>query len=173
MRERAQGFLTRRTAAICMAASSKFSLGHTRLTMPSFLASSAEIMVPNMLKSFTCFGPMNLNSGSAYSQPKPILMGGAPNLASSEAMTHGAIYALGDAIGSVVHAHSRELWEACLGKIPTTDPDVAYGTPAMAMELDRLYRMGGFKEAGIAVLAGHEDGLISFGTTIEEIMMIT
>jgi len=36
------------------------------------------------------------------------------------------------------------------------------------MELDRLYRMGGFKEAGIAVLAGHEDGLVSFGTTLEE-----
>ena len=91
-----------------------------------------------------------------------------PIQASSEAMTHGAIYALGDAIGAVVHTHSRELWEANLGELPTTDPDIAYGTPDMAMELDRLYRMGGFKEAGIAVLAGHEDGLISFGTTLEE-----
>lgn len=91
-----------------------------------------------------------------------------PIQASSEAMTHGAIYALGDAIGAVVHAHSRALWEAHLGRLPTTDPDVAYGTPAMAMELDRLYRMGGFREAGIAVLAGHEDGVVSFGTTIEE-----
>ena len=53
-------------------------------------------------------------------------------------------------------------------RLPTTDPDIAYGTPDMAMELDQLYRMGGLKEAGIAVLAGHEDGLISFGTTIEE-----
>ncbi len=91
-----------------------------------------------------------------------------PVQASSEAMTHAAIYALGDAIGAVVHAHSRRLWEACFGQLPTTDPDVAYGTPAMAMELDRLYRMGGFKESGVAVLAGHEDGLISFGTTVEE-----
>ena len=91
-----------------------------------------------------------------------------PIQASSEAMTHGAIYALGDAIGAVVHVHSRVLWDAHLNRLPTTDPDVAYGTPAMAMELDRLYRMGGFKEAGIAVLAGHDDGLISFGTTVEE-----
>ena len=91
-----------------------------------------------------------------------------PVQASSEAMTHGAIYALGDAIGAVVHAHSRDLWEAMLGQLPTTNPEIAYGTPAMAMEIERLYRMGGFKEAGVAVLAGHEDGLISFGTTIEQ-----
>ena len=91
-----------------------------------------------------------------------------PVQASSEAMTHGAIYALGDAIGAVVHVHSRDLWETMRGTLPMTDPEVAYGTPAMAMELDRLYRMGGFREAGVAILAGHEDGLISFGTTIEE-----
>ncbi len=91
-----------------------------------------------------------------------------PIQASSEAMTHGAIYALGEGIGAVVHAHHRELWTALRGHLPTTDPEVAFGTPQMAMELDRLYRMGGLRESGVAVLAGHDDGLISFGTTIEE-----
>jgi len=91
-----------------------------------------------------------------------------PVQASSEAMTHAAIYALGGAIGAVVHVHSAELWRRSLGKLPTTDPDVAYGTPAMARELDRLYRMEGFKDAGIAVLAGHEEGLISIGGTLEQ-----
>jgi hypothetical protein len=38
----------------------------------------------------------------------------------------------------------------------------------MAHELDRLYRQEGFKDAGVAVLAGHDEGLISFGTTLEE-----
>ena len=38
----------------------------------------------------------------------------------------------------------------------------------MAEELDRLYRMEGLCDSGIAVLAGHDDGLISFGTTMEE-----
>ena len=65
-----------------------------------------------------------------------------PIQASSEAMTHASIYALGDAIG--------------------------YGTPSMARELDRLYRTGGFRESGVAVLAGHDEGIISFGTTLEE-----
>jgi ribulose-5-phosphate 4-epimerase/fuculose-1-phosphate aldolase len=83
-------------------------------------------------------------------------------------MTHAAIYALGNAIGAVVHVHSAELWQRYLGKLPTTDADVPYGTPDMARELDRLYRLEGFKEAGVAVLAGHDEGLISFGTTLEE-----
>ena len=91
-----------------------------------------------------------------------------PIQASSEAMTHASIYALGDAIGAVVHAHSPELWRHYLGKLPTTGKDIAYGTSAMARELDRLYRMEGLRESGIAVMAGHDDGLISFGTTIEE-----
>jgi len=91
-----------------------------------------------------------------------------PVQASSEAMTHAAIYALGDAIGAVVHVHSAELWRRSLGKLPTTDPDVAYGTPDMARELDRLYRLEGFRDAGVAVLAGHDEGLISFGTSLEE-----
>lgn len=91
-----------------------------------------------------------------------------PIQASSESMTHGAIYALGDAIGAVVHVHSAALWNRHLGKLPTTDPEVAYGTPDMARELDRLYRLAGFREAGVAVLAGHDEGLISFGTSLEE-----
>ena len=91
-----------------------------------------------------------------------------PIQASSEAMTHAAIYALGDAIGAVVHVHSAELWQRNMGKLPTTDPDVAYGTSDMARELDQLYRMAGFKETGVAVLAGHDEGLISIGTTLEQ-----
>lgn len=91
-----------------------------------------------------------------------------PIQASSEAMTHASIYALGEAIGAVVHAHSAELWERYMGELPTTNPEIAYGTPDMAQEIDRLYRMAGFRESGIAVLAGHDDGLISFGTTLEE-----
>ena len=91
-----------------------------------------------------------------------------PIQASSEALTHAAIYNLGDGIGAVVHVHSPELWRRYKGRLPTTDPDVAYGTPDMAHEFDRLYRVGGLKEAGVAVMAGHEDGLVSFGTTLEE-----
>lgn len=91
-----------------------------------------------------------------------------PVQASSEAMTHGSIYALCGTIGAVVHAHNAELWRHYLGKLPTTNPDIAYGTPDMARDLDRLYRTTELRDSGVAVLAGHDDGLISFGTTLEE-----
>lgn len=90
-----------------------------------------------------------------------------PVKASSEAMTHAAIYALGDHVGAVVHIHSKSLWNRFLGVLPTTDPDVAYGTPGMAREFARLYADAGLDQHGVAVMAGHEEGLISFGPSLE------
>ncbi len=91
-----------------------------------------------------------------------------PVQASSESLTHAAIYELDPAIGGVVHVHSSQLWHAWRGRLPTTAPEVSYGTPAMAHEIARLYRDGGMAAAGIAVMSGHEDGLISFGESLEE-----
>ena len=90
-----------------------------------------------------------------------------PVKASSEAMTHAAIYALDVDIGAIVHVHSRELWDRYLNRLPTTDASVAYGTPGMAREFSRLYSRAGFDQTGVAVMAGHEEGLISFGPTLE------
>ncbi len=91
-----------------------------------------------------------------------------PVAASSEAMTHAALYALGVNIAAVVHVHSRALWDRYRGVLPTTAEDVAYGTPGMAREFGRLWRRSGFRESGIAVMAGHADGLLSIGASLEE-----
>lgn len=91
-----------------------------------------------------------------------------PVKASSEAMTHAAIYALDDAIGAIVHVHSARLWQRYLGELPTTDAAIAYGTPAMAREFARLFAETNFSQTGVAVMAGHEEGLISFGFAIED-----
>ena len=91
-----------------------------------------------------------------------------PIHASSEAMTHAAIYELDDGIGAVVHVHSRDLWLTHRDRLPTTNADVAYGTPAMADEFGRLWRETGFSEGGLAVMAGHDDGLVSIGSTLAE-----
>ena len=88
-----------------------------------------------------------------------------PVQASSEAMTHAALYELDESIESVVHVHSRELWEASLGTLPTTGADVPYGTPEMAQEFGRLYRDSDFGRSGIAVMAGHEEGLVAIGAS--------
>jgi ribulose-5-phosphate 4-epimerase/fuculose-1-phosphate aldolase len=91
-----------------------------------------------------------------------------PVQASSEAMTHAAIYELDSDIGAIVHVHNPTLWQQFMNQLPTTDARVAYGTPQMANEFRRLYRDTAFRETRLAVMAGHEEGLLSFGTTMEE-----
>ena len=90
-----------------------------------------------------------------------------PVKASSEAMTHAAIYALDGRIAAVVHVHSRSLWDRFLNVVPTTDARVPYGTPDMARELAKLFADFDFDETGVAVMAGHDEGLISFGPSLE------
>ncbi len=86
--------------------------------------------------------------------------------ASSEALTHAALYAADPAICGVVHVHARPIWLAQRDRLPTTRDDVEYGTPAMAQEMIRLYRRGPVVHEGVIVMGGHEDGVIAFGTTL-------
>ncbi len=91
-----------------------------------------------------------------------------PVEASSESLTHAAIYELDPAILGVVHVHSQPLWQSLLGRMPTTADGVSYGTPEMAREFRRLYRDTDFATAGVAIMAGHEEGIIAFGGSLEE-----
>jgi ribulose-5-phosphate 4-epimerase/fuculose-1-phosphate aldolase len=88
--------------------------------------------------------------------------------ASSESLTHAAIYGLDPRIGAVVHVHSEALWAALKDSVPTTDAKVVFGTPEMANEFCRLWRETEFPETGIAVMAGHESGLVSIGRDLQE-----
>lgn len=90
-----------------------------------------------------------------------------PLQASSEALTHAAIYEMDPAINAVVHVHSRLLWDRYLNILPTTHPDIPYGTPEMACEFARLYSESGFRTQGIAVMGGHAEGLLSIGATLK------
>ena len=88
--------------------------------------------------------------------------------ASSESLTHATLYDLDPAIHAVVHVHSKVLWLRLMHKVPTTDVNVSYGTPEMAHEFTRLYRDTEFAKTGIAVMAGHDEGIISIGTSVKE-----
>ncbi|MCB9557010.1 MAG: class II aldolase/adducin family protein [Deltaproteobacteria bacterium] len=90
-------------------------------------------------------------------------------LPSSESMTHGAIYDLSPQIRFVLHGHSPVLWrQAQALRLPTTAAGVAYGTPQMAHEVQRLYQQTALAERRILSMAGHEDGIIVFGKSAEE-----
>lgn len=91
-----------------------------------------------------------------------------PVEASSESLTHAAIYELDPAINGIVHVHSAPLWQSLLGHLPTTSSNVSYGTPEMAREFERLYRDTDFAAGGVAIMGGHEEGIIAFGRSLEE-----
>ncbi len=88
--------------------------------------------------------------------------------ASSEALTHAAVYELDPAIGAVVHVHDPALWQRLLNDAPATGAGVAYGTPEMAHEFGRLYRETRFAEGRLAAMAGHEAGIVSIGASLGE-----
>jgi L-ribulose-5-phosphate 4-epimerase len=86
--------------------------------------------------------------------------------ASSESMTHAALYQTDSTIAAVVHVHSKRMWQLLRDRIPTTDNAVAYGTPEMAKEFARLWHESDLPTTGIAVMGGHEEGLVSIGETM-------
>ncbi|MBL8993811.1 MAG: class II aldolase/adducin family protein [Spirochaetia bacterium] len=89
-----------------------------------------------------------------------------PIQATSEAMTHAAIYEASPETRAVVHIHSPEFWANALHHIPTTKAEVPYGTPEMAAEIFRLFREAGLAEKKCLAMAGHQDGLIFFGDSL-------
>lgn len=88
--------------------------------------------------------------------------------ASSESMTHAAVYELNPQIGAIIHIHSSRLWHSGLQTLPTTAAAVAYGTPAMAGEMLRLYQTSTLAREQILIMAGHDEGVITFGKTLHD-----
>jgi L-ribulose-5-phosphate 4-epimerase len=88
--------------------------------------------------------------------------------ASSETLTHAAMYECSPDIGSVIHIHSLLLWSELLFKLPTTSMEVEYGTPEMAYEIKRIYNETALPEKKVLVMGGHVEGLIAFGKNIKE-----
>ncbi|MGB0432521.1 MAG: class II aldolase/adducin family protein, partial [Bacteroidia bacterium] len=99
-----------------------------------------------------------------YDIEKNTLTCKGPIKASSEALTHAAVYELSTEINAVIHVHSRALWDKYLHKMPTTSASVAYGTPQMAFEVKRLYNNGALKQTPVMIMAGHDEGIITFGS---------
>lgn len=105
---------------------------------------------------------------TAYNLDKNSLTAQGPIIASSESLTHAVIYENDENCNAVIHVHHLDLWKNMLNKIPTTEQSVEYGTPAMAKEVRRLMDQTNLREQKILVMAGHEEGIISFGKDLEE-----
>jgi hypothetical protein len=95
---------------------------------------------------------------------KVIAMG--PVDASSETLTHAAIYETNNDIHAIFHVHHKELWNYILNKnLPHTKKEIPYGTIEMAREAQSLFPG---KARGIFAMEGHEDGVIAFSTSLDD-----
>lgn len=85
-----------------------------------------------------------------------------PLPASSESMSHGAIYAARPDAHTVIHIHDRVMFRMLIREgAPQTPADAAFGTPEMARAVGRLAAT--LPPVACLVMAGHEDGLIAYG----------
>lgn len=86
---------------------------------------------------------------------------------SSESLSHASIYDVHKSVTCALHAHSPDIWRNTIELgIAVTDESVAYGTPEMAEEVRRLIR--DMDSPGIFSMGGHEDGVFTFGRSLEE-----
>lgn len=84
--------------------------------------------------------------------------------ASSESMSHAAIYESNNNVNAVIHIHHNKVWEKLLDVLPTTDKKAEFGTPEMAFEIARLSKT----DSGIIIMGGHPEGIISYGKNMED-----
>jgi ribulose-5-phosphate 4-epimerase/fuculose-1-phosphate aldolase len=128
---------------------------------PRFIISGTQTGHISSLKNYhyTLVTDFNINENSLVCK--------GPIKASSESLTHAAIYICNNDIKSVIHIHHSLLWHNLMYKVPTTSPSIQYGTPEMCYEIIRLYNSS-MLENKLLVMAGHEDGIISFGRNLKE-----
>lgn len=91
-----------------------------------------------------------------------------PVKASSESLTHALLYECDKDIQAVFHVHHRGLWKELMNVVPTTKASIEYGTIEMAREMRRLFKETDVAQQKIFVMAGHEEGIVAFGKTMEE-----
>lgn len=91
-----------------------------------------------------------------------------PLKASSESLTHAAIYLADPDINAIVHVHSIDLWNELIHTVPTTNPGMDYGTAGLAKDILRLFRDSDVYEKRIIVMAGDRAGILTFGHEMDE-----
>ena len=89
-----------------------------------------------------------------------------PTFASSESMTHCAIYQAHLSVQCVLHVHNLELWQKLLDQgCESTSANIPYGTPQMALSMATLVSAK-VAPSSLLVMAGHAEGIVAYGHTI-------
>ena len=88
-----------------------------------------------------------------------------PLPASSESMSHGAVYATRPDTHAVIHVHDRALYARLRATgAPATPDDAEFGTPELARAIAALAPT--LPPVAVLRLGGHPDGMLAFGPSI-------
>ena len=88
--------------------------------------------------------------------------------ASSESLTHAAVYDVLPEVGAVVHIHCLWLWRILLIICPSTPAEIEYGTPDMALAVQQQALDFKPDDEKIIVMGGHREGILAFGSNLHE-----
>ena len=87
---------------------------------------------------------------------------------SSKSMTHGAVYLANPKVNIVIHIHSRAIFDGMIhAAYAATPKNAAYGTPEIAIAIGKCVQQTAGNEGAI-VLLGHDEGVITYGPTVEK-----
>jgi ribulose-5-phosphate 4-epimerase/fuculose-1-phosphate aldolase len=87
--------------------------------------------------------------------------------ASSESLTHAAVYDARPEAMAVIHIHSLDLWNRYKGMMPTSPDTAEYGTPEIALAVRSLCLNDQIKDDEAIIMGGHKEGIITFGNNLD------
>lgn len=94
-----------------------------------------------------------------------------PVKASSEAITHGAIYLASSSINAIFHIHNENIWQGMINELdPSTPEDIPYGTYEMACAVKACINS---QHEGYFVMKGHKDGVVIYAESLERCSELT
>jgi ribulose-5-phosphate 4-epimerase/fuculose-1-phosphate aldolase len=126
-----------------------------------YITGSATGRIPELM-------PADYAKVVAYDFARNWLQCEGSTIASSESLTHAAVYESDPTARAVIHCHDMKLWTALLDKAPTTPKRVEYGTPEMAHAVRRLFEATDVERRKLFVMAAHDGGLVTFGRDLQE-----
>ncbi len=88
--------------------------------------------------------------------------------ASSETLTHAAVYESSEKINAIIHVHNKEMWKKLLDTIPITDSSTTYGTPELAYDIKNILSKEENLNKSIFLLSNHfDEGVVIFAKDIQ------
>lgn len=119
------------------------------------------------------FKKEHLTEVMSYNISKNTLSCRGPVKASSESLTHAAIYSADSTVSHIIHIHHNKMWEYMLeNNYLQTKEGIEYGTVEMAQEILRLFKEEDLALQQLFAMQGHHGGIFSFGEHFEQALNI-